>query len=159
MSVCLYIMYRLLYSSIGNHLFRLLPSGKRFRSMMAKTERPRRSFFPQAIRLLNTNPVSESHNHLQDCYRKYIHTLITRFFCVHTLNNPSAHPFYSYHYLLSPSTLFFFAHPIVLHILLFCTFVLHILLLFLFFYHIYALVLLLLLLLYNSYFLFFCTVH
>ncbi len=39
----------------GNHLFRLLPSGKRFRSMMAKTERLRRSFFPQAIRLLNTN--------------------------------------------------------------------------------------------------------
>ncbi len=42
----------------GNHLFGLLPSGKRFRSMMAKTERLRRSFFPQAIRLLNTNPVS-----------------------------------------------------------------------------------------------------
>ncbi len=42
----------------GNHLFRLLPSGKRFRSMMAKTERLRRSFVPQAIRLLNTNPVS-----------------------------------------------------------------------------------------------------
>ncbi len=32
----------------GNHLFRLLPSGKRFRSMMAKTERLRRSFFHQA---------------------------------------------------------------------------------------------------------------
>ncbi len=42
----------------GNYLFILLPSGKRFRSMMAKTERLRRSFFPQAIRLLNTNPVS-----------------------------------------------------------------------------------------------------
>ncbi len=42
----------------GNHLFRLLPSGKRFRSMMAKTERLRRSFFPQAIRLLNKNSVS-----------------------------------------------------------------------------------------------------
>ncbi len=42
----------------GNHLFRLLPSGKRFRSMMVKTERLRRSFFPQAIRLLNTNSVS-----------------------------------------------------------------------------------------------------
>jgi len=33
-------------------------SGKRFGSMMAKTERLRRSFFPQAIRLLNTNSVS-----------------------------------------------------------------------------------------------------
>ncbi len=42
----------------GNHLFCLLPSGRRFRSMMAKTERLRRSFFPQTIRLLNTNPVS-----------------------------------------------------------------------------------------------------
>ncbi len=41
----------------GNHLFRLLPSCKRFRSMIAKTERLRRSFFPQAIRLLNTNSV------------------------------------------------------------------------------------------------------
>ncbi len=39
----------------GNHLLILLPSGKRFRSMMAKTERLRRSFFPQAIRLLNSN--------------------------------------------------------------------------------------------------------
>ncbi len=39
----------------GHHLFILLPSGKRFRSMMAKTERLRRSFFPQAIRLLISN--------------------------------------------------------------------------------------------------------
>ncbi len=43
---------------LGNRLFMLLPSGNRFRSMMAKTERLRRSFFPQAIRLLNTNSVS-----------------------------------------------------------------------------------------------------
>ncbi len=42
----------------GNQLFILLPSGKRFRSLMAKTERLRRSFFPQAIRLLNSNSVS-----------------------------------------------------------------------------------------------------
>ena len=34
--------------------FTLLPSGKRFRSMMAKTERLWRSFYPQAIRLLNS---------------------------------------------------------------------------------------------------------
>ncbi len=39
-------------------LFTLLPSGKRFRSLMAKTERLRRSFFPQAIRLLNSNSAS-----------------------------------------------------------------------------------------------------
>ncbi len=42
----------------GNGLFTLLPSGKRFRSLMAKTERLRRSFFPQAIRLLNSNSAS-----------------------------------------------------------------------------------------------------
>ncbi len=42
----------------GNCLFNLLPSGKRFRSLMAKTERLRRSFFPQAIRLLNSNSAS-----------------------------------------------------------------------------------------------------
>ncbi len=42
----------------GNSLFCLLPSGKHFRIMMAETERLRRSFFPQAIRLLNSNSVS-----------------------------------------------------------------------------------------------------
>ncbi len=47
----------------GNRLFIFLPSGKCFRSMMAKTERLRRSFFPQAIRLLNSNSVS-SHLHV-----------------------------------------------------------------------------------------------
>ncbi len=36
----------------------LEPSDKRFRSMMTQTERLRRSFFPQAIRLLNSNSVS-----------------------------------------------------------------------------------------------------
>ncbi len=43
----------------GNCLFTLLPSGKCFRCMMAKTERLRRSFFPKAIRLLNsTQPLN-----------------------------------------------------------------------------------------------------
>ncbi len=42
----------------SNCLFTLLPSGKRFRSLMAKTERLMRSFFPQAIRLLNSNSAS-----------------------------------------------------------------------------------------------------
>ncbi len=43
----------------GKHLFILLPSSKRFRSMMAKTERLTRSFFPLAIRLnSNLNSVS-----------------------------------------------------------------------------------------------------
>ncbi|GAA6106515.1 uncharacterized protein LOC107695764 [Tachysurus ichikawai] len=38
----------------SNHHSTLLPSGKRFRSLMAKTERLSWSFFPQAIRLLNS---------------------------------------------------------------------------------------------------------
>ncbi len=42
----------------GNCLFTLLPYGKRFRCLMAKTETLRRSFFPQAIRLLNSNSAS-----------------------------------------------------------------------------------------------------
>ncbi len=42
----------------GNCLFTLLPSGKRFCCLMAKTERLRKSFFPQAIRLLNSNSAS-----------------------------------------------------------------------------------------------------
>ncbi len=44
----------------GNSLFIFLPSGKRFHSVMAKTETLRRSFFPQAIRLLNSNSNSVS---------------------------------------------------------------------------------------------------
>ncbi len=47
----------------GKHLFCVLPSGRRFRSMMAKTERLRKSFFPQAIRLLTQ---TQPHKHLQD---------------------------------------------------------------------------------------------
>ncbi len=42
----------------GNCLFTRLPSGKRFRCLMAKTERLRRSFFPKAIRLLNSKSAS-----------------------------------------------------------------------------------------------------
>ncbi len=101
---------------------------------------------PSGHRLLNTNPVINTYKIVTG---NTSIPLITRFFCVHTLNNPSAHPFYSYHYLLNPSTLFFFctsycfAHLIVLHFL-YCTFTL----ISFFLYHIYALVWWLLL--YNS---------
>ncbi len=61
----------------GNHHFCLLPSGKRFRSMMAKTERLRRSFFPQAIRLLN---IVLSLINTYKIVTGYIHILITRIF-------------------------------------------------------------------------------
>ncbi|KAK1788614.1 hypothetical protein P4O66_002692 [Electrophorus voltai] len=37
----------------NNRLFSLLRSGKRFRSLLTKTERLKRSFFPQAIQALN----------------------------------------------------------------------------------------------------------
>ncbi len=64
----------------GNCLFTLLPSGKRFRSLMAKTERLRRSFFPQAIRLLNsTQPLNITMtsliNHSQSVI--YSHSLLS----------------------------------------------------------------------------------
>ncbi len=143
----------------GNHLFCLLPSGKRFRSMMAKTERLRRSFFPQAIRLLNTNPVSSTLTRLLTVKSSILSSPVL-LLCVHTLNNPSAHPSYSYYYLLSPSTLFF-AHLTVfctsycfLHILLFWTFysIAHFTLISLFLPYICSCVVLLL---YNFYFYYF----
>lgn len=38
----------------AHHLFQLLPSGRRYRSMATKTSRFKNSFFPSAIRTLNT---------------------------------------------------------------------------------------------------------
>ncbi len=106
----------------GNHLFRLLPSGKRFRSMMAKTERLRRSFFPQAIRLLNTNSVSLTFTRLIiNCKKKqktFIFSSSVLLLCVHTQYNPFVHPSHpscSYYYLLSPIYCFCTSY-------LFCTF-------------------------------------
>ena len=37
----------------ANHLFELLPSGRRFRSISCKTDRFKKSFYPTAIRFLN----------------------------------------------------------------------------------------------------------
>ncbi len=97
----------------GDRLFILLPSGKRYRSMMAKTERLRRSFFPQAIRLklclitftwlnlINCKIITILH-HPYCCY-----VYIPGTTCLHIL---LAHP--CLYYLLSPQY-------IVLHILLF----------------------------------------
>ncbi|KAK0134730.1 hypothetical protein N1851_029619 [Merluccius polli] len=39
----------------GFHLFNLLPSGRRFRSIRARTNRLRDSFFPIAVTILNSN--------------------------------------------------------------------------------------------------------
>src|SRR4029434_1106619 len=39
----------------GHHLFTLLPSGRRYRSFRARTTRLKNSFFPTAIRTLNTD--------------------------------------------------------------------------------------------------------
>ncbi len=95
-----------------NHLFCLLPSGKRFRSMMAKTERLRRSFFPQApklclitftgLNLINCKIFTILH-HPHCCY-----IYIPGTTCLHI---PLAHPCL-YYYLLSPQYT-------LLHILLF----------------------------------------
>ncbi len=85
----------------GNHLFRLLPSGKRFRSMMAKTERLRRSFFPQAIRLLNTNSVSLTFTRLIiNCKKKKKHSY-------------SHHPYCCYVYIPSTTLLYIPLIPLV----------------------------------------------
>ncbi len=64
----------------GNHHFYLLPSGKRFRSMMAKTERLRRSFFPQAIRILKLSLITSLHPQ-DSIYKLYTHPL---FSIIHT---------------------------------------------------------------------------
>ena len=40
----------------ANHLFELLPSGKRYRSIKTKTTRFNNSFYPQALRFLNGEP-------------------------------------------------------------------------------------------------------
>ncbi len=59
----------------GNCLFTLLPSGKRFRSLMAKTERLRRSFFPQSqtqpLNIIMTSLI----NHSQSV--RYSHSLFS----------------------------------------------------------------------------------
>ncbi|KAJ8375448.1 hypothetical protein SKAU_G00060280 [Synaphobranchus kaupii] len=38
----------------GHNLFQLLPSGRRYRALYAKTTRHKNSFFPQAVTLMNT---------------------------------------------------------------------------------------------------------
>ncbi len=105
---------------------------------MAKTERLRRSFFPQAIRLLNTNPVSK---HLQDSLLTVkLHILITRIaaLCTYPVQ-PVAHPSCTsllIILLFIKSQYTVFAHLIVLHFYSIAHFTLIYL-----FYHIYALVL------------------
>ena len=44
------------HTHLAHKLFTLLPSGKRYRSMRCKTTRFMNSFFPKAIRLLNSPP-------------------------------------------------------------------------------------------------------
>ncbi len=90
----------------GIRLFFLLPSGKRFRSIMAKTERLRRSFFPQAIRFLNSNcQITFTGLNLINCKTFTIlhhphccYVYIPGTTCLHI---PPAHPCL-YYYLLSP---------------------------------------------------------
>ncbi|CAI5639417.1 unnamed protein product [Oreochromis niloticus] len=40
----------------AHHLFHLLPSGRRYRSIQARTSRLANSLYPQAVRLLNSPP-------------------------------------------------------------------------------------------------------
>ncbi len=75
----------------GNCLFTLLPSGKRFRSLMEKTERLRRSFFPRPsgswtqLSLVTTSDLLQITNHTLITSTSYCqcHLLIcTQHFCV-----------------------------------------------------------------------------
>src|SRR4029434_3013735 len=43
----------------GHHLFELLPSGRRFRTIKAKTDRLRNSFYPRAVIALNIAQTEE----------------------------------------------------------------------------------------------------
>ncbi len=102
----------------GNHFFIFLLSGNRFRSMMAKTERLRRSFFPQAISSkLKLSLITFTRLNLINCktfiilhhpYCCYVYIPGTT--CLHIL---LGHPCL-YYYLLSPQYT-------VLHILFHCT--------------------------------------
>ncbi len=106
----------------GNRLFILLPSGKRFRSMMEKNERLRRSFFPQAsqapkfklgqitftgLNLINCKTFTILHNshccYVYTRYNLFAHSSCTSLFIL----------------LFIKSTLYCIAHFILLHILLF----------------------------------------
>ncbi len=50
----------------GHHLFELLPSGKRFRSIKSRTNRLKNSFYPSTIRELNTVSIhTYTHTHTQ----------------------------------------------------------------------------------------------
>ncbi len=107
----------------GNRLFILLPSGKRFRSMMAKTERLRRSFFPQApklkpslitstwLHLINSKILIILH-HPYCCYVYTLYNLFTHSSCTSLL------------ILFVKSTVYCPAHFIVLHILSYILFIL-----------------------------------
>ncbi len=88
----------------GNHLFILLPSGRRYRSMLAKTERLKRSFFPQAIRLLNSGSyiITSTGLNIINCNHIHYSPSSTLLLCVHPRYN-------------------LFAHSLALHTLSHCT--------------------------------------
>ncbi len=103
----------------GNRLFILLPSGMHFRSMMAKTERLRRSFFPQAPKLklslitsrwlhLIISKIYPNLHHLYFCYVYTLYNLFAHYSCTSLLI-----------LLFIKSTVYCPAHCILLHILLF----------------------------------------
>ncbi len=52
----------------SHSLFQLLPSGRRFRSIRAHSARLLNSFFPQAVRALNSNPPAPLWNPIQTSY-------------------------------------------------------------------------------------------
>ncbi len=82
---------------------------------MAKTERLRRSFFPQAIRLLNTNSVSQTFTRHKKKKKKNIHILIIRIAAMCTY---PVQPVCTFLSSLLFILLFIKSHILFLHILL-----------------------------------------
>ncbi len=70
-----------------NRLFFLLPSGKRFRSMMAKTEKLRRSFFPQAPKL-KLGQITSTWLLIKSLIKSKI-TILHHYCCVNLLHIPA----------------------------------------------------------------------
>ncbi|KAI2667011.1 hypothetical protein H4Q32_029349 [Labeo rohita] len=67
----------------SHHLFQLLPSGRRYRSIRACSARLLNSFFPQAVRALNSNHPSEILIHNVNC-RKTQNTVFAILSVLHT---------------------------------------------------------------------------
>ncbi len=101
----------------GNRLVISLPSSKRFRSMMAKTERLRRCFIPQAPKL-KLSLITSTGLNLINCKNIHYSPSSALLLYVHTRYNLFAHSSCTSLFIL----IFIISQYTVLHILSHCTF-------------------------------------